>query len=256
MTDLNKRMQMLDVGEVLQFFKLEIPNVSTPLCFHCNGVVETLMNDPTVAPRFVQGQTMAWGAPDEPRIEQSRVMRWLGEEYRFTGIRREGMRLSGDGSVNSPTLEVSNNIDGVQGAVSALCRLYNNLSNAKLTVYFTTLEAYSLGLMQYKTQYWWVSQKTLATDASVTFALDMPANHNRKQLPTRLIDDICAWAKRGEYRGEDCGYTGTKYFDEKGKPVDSIALDSCGGLCEDCTIRFGEGEALPFGGALVSYMRR
>lgn len=256
MTDLNKRLQMLDVGSVLQFYKLEIPNVNTPLLFHCNGVIERTMDDPATMPAIVQGQSMAYGTIEAPRVEQSREMYWLGEAYRFTGIRTEGMRLSGDGSVNSPQLEVSNNIDGVQGAVSALCRLYNNLSNAKLTIYFTTLEAYELGLPQYKTQYWWVSQKTLANDASITFALDMPANHNRKALPTRLIDDICAWAKRGEYRGADCGYTGTNYFDEKGNPVGSIALDSCGGLCEDCTIRFGKGEALPFGGALVSYMRR
>lgn len=240
MTDLNKRLQMLDVGEVLQFFKLEIPNVNTPLLFHCNGATEVLTTN----------------AKGEPLIVMGDKMDWLGETYTFAGIRTQGMRLSGDGSVNSPELEVSNYIEGVQGAVSALCRLYSNLSNAKLTIYFTTLEAYELGLAQYNTQYWWVSQKSLDTAQSVTFALDMPANHNRKQIPTRIIDDICAWAKRGEYRGEDCGYTGTKFFDDKGNPVDSIALDSCGGLCEDCVMRFGEGEALPFGGALVSYMRR
>lgn len=235
MTDFNTRIQMLDVGEVLQFYKLEIPNVPTPLLFHCNGVTEEMVNGV---------------------IEQMPDMTWLGDTYKFVGIKREGMRLSGDGSVNSPTIEVSNIIDGVQGALSALCRLYNNLANAKLTIYFTTKEAYDLNLMQYKTQYWWVAQKTLATDRSITFSLDMPTNHNKKQLPTRIIDDICAWAKRGEYRGEDCGYTGTRYFDEKGNPVDSIALDSCGGLCDDCVKRFGEGEPLPYGGALISYMRR
>lgn len=256
MTDLNKRLQMLDVGEVLQFFKLEIPNVNTPLLFHCNGATEVIQYDGTDFPSMTDGRSMEWGTPEPPRYVQVTSMHWLGEEYTFAGIRTQGMRLSGDGSVNSPELEVSNCIEGVQGAVSALCRLYSNLSNAKLTIYFTTLEAYQLGLAQYNTQYWWVSQKTLDTAQSVTFALDMPANHNRKQIPTRIIDDICAWAKRGEYRGEDCGYTGTKFFDDKGNPVDSIALDSCGGLCEDCVMRFGEGEALPFGGALVSYMRR
>lgn len=236
MVDMNKRVQLLDVGSVLQFYKLVLPNVNTPLLFHCNGVVETETADGVVM--------------------QGKDMQWLGETYKFVGIRTEGMRLSGDGSVNSPTLEVSNNIDGVQGAVSALCRLYNNLNGAKLTKYFTTLEAYEQSLPQYTTQYWWISRKTMATESTVTFDLDMPANYNKKQLPTRLIDDICAWAKRGEYRGADCGYTGTKYFNEKGEPVDSIALDSCGGLCDDCVKRFGEGEALPFGGALVSYMRR
>lgn len=235
MVDLNTRIQMLDVGVVLQFYKLEIPNVNTPLFFHCNGVTETVV---------------------EGKVIQGKAMTWLGNEYTFVGIRTDGMELSGDGSVNSPTLEISNNINGVQGAVSALCRLYNNLHNAKLTKYFTTQEAFDAGLAQYNTQYWWVSQKSVASDATVTFSLDMPVNHNKKQLPTRIIDDLCAWAKRGEYRGADCGYTGTKFFDEKGNAVDSIALDSCGGLCDDCIKRFGEGEPLPYGGALVSYMRR
>lgn len=237
MANLAKRVQLLDVGEVLQFYKLEIPNVSTPLFFHCNGVREVLN-------------------PATDKLEPQPLMTWLGDQYSFVGIRTDGMELSGDGSVNAPTLEVSDNIDGVQGAVSAMCRLYNNLHNAKLTIFFTTLEAYQLGLMQYKVQLWWITQKTLGTASSVTFALDMPANHNRKTIPTRIIDDICAWAKRGEYRGADCGYTGTKFFDEHGNPVDSIALDSCGGMCEDCSKRFGAGAALPFGGALISYMRR
>lgn len=237
MTNLATRIQMLDVGSILQFFKLELPNTNEKLLFHCNGV-ESDIDDVT------QMET------------QNPIMVWQGENYSFVGIKTEGMRLSGDGSVNSPTLEVSNNVDGVQGAVSALCRMYRNLQNAKLTIYTTTLEAYQLGLNQYKQQFWWISQKTLDTSRSVTFALDMPANHNKKQIPTRIIDDICAWAKRGEYRGEDCGYTGTNYFDAEGNPVESIALDDCGGLCEDCQKRFGTGVPLPFGGALVSYMRK
>lgn len=237
MTNFNKRIQMLEVGSVLRFYKLEIPNVTQPLLFHCNGVSEEY-------------------EPSSDTMISVPTMDWLGETYTFVGVKLDGMKLSGDGGANSPTIEVSNVIDGVVGALSALCRLYRNLQNAKLTVYATTLEAYQLELQQYKLQYWWVTQKTLDTARSITFALDMPANHNKQQLPTRIIDDICAWAKRGQYRGEDCGYTGTNYFDAEGNPVDSITLDDCGGLCEDCQKRFGDGVALPFGGALISYMRK
>lgn len=237
MADLNRSLQELDVGNILRFYTLELPSVATPLRFHSNGVTETL-NTATNT------------------IEQSGTMMWKGQPYTLVGIKTEGMTVSGDGSVNSPTLTVSNVIDGVVTALSALCRMYNNLSGAKLTIEFTTLDAYTNNTNQFKTQIWWVSQKNNETTEAIEFALDMPANFQKQKIPTRVIDDICAWAKRGQYRGEDCGYTGTKYFDEKGNPVASIALDSCGGMCSDCELRFGKGGVLPFGGFLINYMRR
>jgi len=234
-TNLAKRVQMLDVDRILYFYKLEIPNVNTPLLFHSNGPVETV---------------------DENNVVQySDQMVWLGQSYTLVGIKTDGMELSGDGSVNSPTMTVSNKIAGQDGALAVLCRAYNNLVDAKLTIYMTTLEAYEAGTQQYMTQLWWVTQKSLETADYIEFALDMPANHKGKGIPTRIIDDICTWAKRGQYRGEDCGYTGTKYFDTKGNPVASLALDDCGGLCSDCILRFGEGSVLPFGGFLINFMR-
>jgi len=234
-TNIAKRIQMLDVDRILYFYKLEIPNVNTPLLFHCNGPVETIDANNVV--------------------QYGLTMNWLGQEYTFVGIKTDGMQLSGDGSVNSPTMTVSNRIGEQDAALGVLCRMYNNLVDAKLTIYMTTVEAYEANTQQYMTQLWWVTQKTLETADYIEFALDMPANHKKQTIPTRIIDDICTWAKRGQYRGEDCGYTGTKYFDAKGNPVASLALDDCGGLCSDCTLRFGKGTPLPFGGFLINYMR-
>lgn len=235
-TNLTKRIQMLDVDRILYFYKLELPKVATPLLFHNNGPVEVLN-------------------PKTNAIDMVMTMTWQGQEYTYVNLKTDGMQLSGDGSVNSPTMTVANNINGQDGALGVLCRMYNNLKDAKLTIHMTTLEAYQAGTNQYMEQLWWISRKTLETAESIEFALDMPANHNKQQIPTRIIDDICAWAKRGQYRGEDCGYTGTKYFDARGNPVDSIALDDCGGLCSDCELRFGRGTPLPFGGFLINFMR-
>lgn len=237
MVDINKTLQELDVGNILRFYTLEIPNVATPLRFHCNGVSEEY-------------------DPNTDTIEQTNVMLWQGHEYTLVGLKTDGMEISGDGSVNSPTLTVSNRIGDTDMALSALCRMYNNLSDAKLTIHLTSLEAYTSNTNQYKSQIWWIARKNNATPSAIEFTLDMPANYHRKKIPTRVIDDLCAWAKRGQYRGEDCGYTGTNYFDENGNPVDSIVLDSCGGTCADCELRFGKGTALPFGGFLINYMRR
>lgn len=237
MADINRQLQELNVGNILRFYTLEIPNVATPLRFHCNGVTETYN-------------------PATDTLDQSNEMSWLGQVYTLVGIKTDGMVVSGDGSVNSPTLTVANRIGDTDMALSALCRMYNNLSGAKLTMHLTSLESYTNGTNQYKTQIWWVAHKNSETPSAIEFALDMPANFNKKKIPTRVIDDLCAWAKRGQYRGEDCGYTGTRYFDENGNPVASISLDSCGGTCADCELRFGKGASLPFGGFLINYMRR
>jgi lambda family phage minor tail protein L len=58
----------------------------------------------------------------------------------------------------------------------------------------------------------------------------------------------CAWCLQGQYRGADCGYTGTKYFGKFGNPVDNPADDVCSGTVAGCKLRWGEDEQLPFGG--------
>lgn len=50
-----------------------------------------------------------------------------------------------------------------------------------------------------------------------------------------------------KYRGSDCGYTGTNYFDAQGNTVTTAAEDVCGLSIEDCELRFPTG-ALPYGG--------
>ncbi|MNO03148.1 Phage minor tail protein L [compost metagenome] len=50
------------------------------------------------------------------------------------------------------------------------------------------------------------------------------------------------------YRGPNCGYTGP-YFDLDGNATDDPAKDQCNGCLDSgCTVRFGQGNQLPFGG--------
>lgn len=53
-----------------------------------------------------------------------------------------------------------------------------------------------------------------------------------------------------KYRGKDCGYTGTNYFDKDGNPVDDAKDDVCGLSIKDCELRFPTGP-LPFGGGPI-----
>lgn len=183
----------------------------------------------------------------------AKVIMFQGKEYSCWPYQLTGADLDGSGSAPTPTLEVSN-LDGV---VSSLCILLQNLFGAEVTER-TTFEQYLDGAsdadpeMEF-TQTWYISRKSNETRKSVSFELSSPADLTGQQLPKRLIHSMCHWALNGGYRGPDCGYTGTNYFTDEGKPTDDPAKDSCNGLCETgCKPRFGAENPLPFGGFIAS----
>lgn len=229
-----RRIQTLNVGAIYYFFELDMSpwGIDDPLRFHCNGYLKEREDGER---EFV------------PKGE----MMYKGEPFAFVGIDLEGIKLSNDGKVNAPSLRVMNNINGQQGSLSALLQLYDNLTGARLKFMLTTAEAYEDNIDQEIVQYWWVERKLNEDINLVTFELTSPLDFKKQNVPTRLISDLCTWSLRNEYRGETCGYTGDKYFNKKGEPVDSIVLDDCGGTCHDCILRFGEGEELPFGGYMI-----
>ena len=225
---------MLDVGAVYMFYEIDMTawGQTEPLRLHFNGIDQVLN-------------------PATEKYEPISTMMYRGHEYTFLAIDIEGTKLSNDGKVNVPTLRVMNNVNGVQGAVTAMLEMYNGLRGAPLTFRFTTEEAYKAGNLQEMTQYWWIDRAISYDIDRVVFELTSPMDYKRQQVPTRLIMDICTWSMRGQYRGEACGYTGDKYFNERGEPVDSIVLDQCGGTCNDCILRFGKGNPINHGGFLI-----
>lgn len=233
---LRDQFQSLETKTLLYFFHLMIPdgNETFDLYFHCNGSKV----DETAAGNSVDYQPF---------------MDWMGQQYTFVGIDIEGLQLSSGGKVNTPKLSIANEVMMQKGYVTTLCRMFNDLRGAKLKIYMTTGLSYDNNTGQYIEQNWYVEQKTSATYAAVEFELKSPLDFKSQRIPTRLISPYCAWAMRGEYRGEVCGYTGTNYFDEKGNPVASPTQDKCGGRFTDCAKRFGDGARLPFGGQLVTY---
>jgi lambda family phage minor tail protein L len=56
--------------------------------------------------------------------------------------------------------------------------------------------------------------------------------------------NLCPWI----YKGSECTYSGTDYYNENDESVDDAADDVCGKKLSSCEARFGENNALPFGG--------
>jgi lambda family phage minor tail protein L len=65
------------------------------------------------------------------------------------------------------------------------------------------------------------------------------------KIPRRqIVQNVCSW----KYRGPECGYAGSNYFNINDEVVATLALDACGKRLGSCQLRFGEYGELPFGG--------
>ena len=182
---------------------------------------------------------------------------WQGEVFEPIAIEVSGLEMRSDGKASAPTLSMANNIGGIQNAVSALCLQFGDFVGAKLKV-ITTLAKYldaenfilgnDLASNEAKEQLWFIEQKTSENSQAVTFELSNPIDFEGLRIPVRQITSMCHWAVMGDYRGEECGYTGVAMFTEKDEPTDNPALDKCAGFLNSCQLRFGENAELPFGG--------
>lgn len=179
---------------------------------------------------------------------------WQGEVFSPVALEVSGLEMRSDGKASAPTLSMSNNINGIQGAVSAYCLQLGDFAGAKLKV-ITTLAKYldadnfSTGnpsaSNEAKEQLWFIEQKTSENAQAVTFELSNPIDFEGLKIPVRQISNYCHWCAMGNYRGEECQYTGTAMFTEKDEPTDNPAFDGCSGRLSSCRIRGNESR---FGG--------
>ena len=179
---------------------------------------------------------------------------WQGQAYSPIPIQSDGLEMRGDGKASTPSLALANNIDGIQGAISAMCLQYDDFAGARLTVINTMakyLDAANFtdgnpqAANEYRKQLWYVEQKTSENASAVTFELSNPVDFEGARIPSREITSYCHWAVHGRYRGSECKYMGTARFDKKGNPTTDAAKDQCGGRLSDCRIRNNENN---FGG--------
>lgn len=184
-----------------------------------------------------------------------------GKTYKAIPIQINGVETRIDNSQSKPTLSVGNMIDGVERAMSALALKYKEFVGCQVTVIDTFVkyldavnfvDGNPLASNDNFTQIWVIQQLTSDTDTQLDFALSSPLNQEGVKLPSRLVSPICHWAATGGYRGEQCGYTGTKCFDAKDKPVTDRINDTCAGYHSSCLIRFGEEEVLRHGGFVTA----
>lgn len=178
---------------------------------------------------------------------------WNGAEFGLWPFMVEGVVLTTE-QQQDPKLTVAN----LEGIVGSMCETFEDMVGAKVTIiqtYVRFLDAANFpggnpdaSPSEAYVQTYFIDRKDQIDDETATFVLSNPADFQGVMIPTRTITAFCQWQSRGLYRKDPCNYAGNRYFDDKGNPVSDPALDKCGGCLQDCSKRFGEDAALPFGG--------
>lgn len=193
----------------------------------------------------------SWRIIDDTVIDDGATVKrdiiWQGQTYSPMPIQTDGLEVRGDGKASTPSLALANNVNGVQGAISALCLQYDDFAGARLTVINTMakyLDAANFtngnpqAANEYRKQVWYVEQKVSENRSAVSFELSNPVDFEGARIPSREITNYCHWAVHGRYRGEECGYTGAARFTDRGVPTTDPSKDRCGGrLVSDCGAR-------------------
>ena len=182
-------------------------------------------------------------------IDVNSELTWRGNSYLRFPIEADGFEYSGQGTLPRPKIRISNILGTI---TSILLGLPNGLEGARVTR-IRTLAKYLSGpsgvpedsAQEFPREIYYIDRKSAENRDIVEFELASAFDLAGFRLPKRqLIANVCPW----QYRGVECGYTGSSYFNAADQPVTSSAFDVCGKRLNSCKLRFGQNAELPYGG--------
>ena len=177
---------------------------------------------------------------------------WNSQAYMALPIEVEGFEYSGQGTLPRPKLRIGN----IMGTITALIfTLPEGLEGAKITrirtlgrfldaANFPSGNANADPLAEFPREVYFVDRKSAENRDIVEFELASAFDMAGIRAPKRQCITRCQWV----YRSSECGYTGTNYFNADDSSVPNASQDVCGKRVDSCTVRFGQGAALPHGG--------
>jgi lambda family phage minor tail protein L len=166
---------------------------------------------------------------------------YKGQPYSCLNILASGFESSHTAPFPRPSLRVSN----VMGGISSMLLLYEDLVGAKITrrrVFKKYLGDSSPP--EAPVEVYYIERKESENEFTIDFELVSGIQLNNAILPARMITRRCQWL----YRGSECQYTGTAYFDKNDQRTTDPSLDECAKRLTSCKLRFGENNQLNFGG--------
>ena len=174
-----------------------------------------------------------------------------GNTYVRLPVEATGFDYTSAGSLPRPTIRVAN----LMGDITALLLLVNGTTagndlGGAIVRRIRTLKKFLDGEpgadpnARFPTEVWYVDRKSNENRDVVEFELASKLDLAGQMIPRRqVIANICQW----QYRGAECGYTGSNYWSINDQSVATLAQDACGKRVESCKLRFGATAELPFG---------
>jgi lambda family phage minor tail protein L len=166
-------------------------------------------------------------------------------------VEATGFDYTSSGSLPRPTLRISN----LFSDMTALLLLVNattpgndlggaTVRRIRTLKKFLDGESAADPNARFPTEIWYVDRKSNENRDLVEFELASKFDLAGVMLPQRqIIANVCQW----KYRGAECGYTGSNYWNVNDQVVGTLAADVCGKRVESCKLRFGATAELPFG---------
>jgi len=176
---------------------------------------------------------------------------FAGNTYFRLPVEATGFDYTSSGSLPRPTLRISN----LFSDMTALLLLVNvttpgndlggaTVRRIRTLKKFLDGEAAADPNARFPTEIWYVDRKSNENRDLVEFELASKFDLAGIMLPQRqIIANVCQW----KYRGTECGYTGSNYWNIDDQVVGTLAADVCGKRVESCKLRFGATAELPFG---------
>lgn len=186
---------------------------------------------------------------------------WRGQSYAPFPVEVKGFEATTQGTLPRPKMRVAN----ITGLMGALVREYDDLLGAKVTrrrtmVKFLDAVNFEGGVnptadpdAELPADIFFIDRKSSENKVLVEFELASSIDLAGVTLPRRVIvPNVCPW----RYRGGECGYAGNSFWDVTDAPVSEQSKDACGKKISSCKLRFGEFNALPYGGFPAAGMIR
>lgn len=202
--------------------------------------------------------------PDELMEAQStgvfpdKSIKFNGNSYGARPFGISDISFESNGKAGKPKLTVSN----ADSQVSALIRSYNGLMQAKVTIWIIAADLMNpdgtINEGATRKMVYYIERPNMVNNKFAQFELTSPYDMDGLMIPAKTVQSVCYWAQRGWYRsGKGCAYNGQNgYFDKDNNPVQDPSLDYCAGTTKACKIRYGENNALDFGGCAVASLQR
>lgn len=163
----------------------------------------------------------------------------------------DGLEMTNQGQLPTPTLSVSDATTEDSLIISGLVDFYGGLEGSWITIRqvlrmnlddgTTPNPAATKPIQKFQISH----IKELVPGVGVSFELTTPLELLETRLPTQMCLNKCPWRYRFL---QECPYSGSLEWDVNGNPVPLGSPQAgCGKTLSDCKLRFGQNAVLPTG---------